>query len=217
MWNHSSIQWNACTLIRIGLKYPKLFLSCSSGKSLFTHQIILSVNIETLVHLRVETLFGEKQHFVTCRKLCSTFRFSDWGGWWESKSSLRSNNVWVTWTGHYLSYQGEYLSMISVQSVSVCLPVIGQRLRPCDRKFVRHQGASSVLGTDFQCRSGHWLAVLSVSGAGLCQWTASLLHCVPGPSCGSWSGPTLASSNLNDTGPSRREQPAQSVIRRMPG
>ena len=103
------------------------------------------------------------------------------------------------------------------QSVSVCRPVIGQRLRPCDRKFVGHQGASSVLGTDFQCRSGHWLAVLSVSGAGLCQWTASLLHSVPGPSCRSWSGPTLASSNLNDTGPSRREQPAQSVIRRMPG
>ena len=57
----------------------------------------------------------------------------------------------------------------------------------------------------------------SVSGAGLCQWTASLLHSLPGPSCGSWSGPTLASSNLNDTGPSSRELPVQTVIVRMPG
>ena len=216
MWNHSSIQWNACTLIRIGLKYPKLFLSCSSGKSLFTHQIILSVNIETLVHLRVETLFGEKQHFVTCRKLCSTFRFSGWG-WWESKSSLRSNNVWVTWTGHYL-LRWVIKENISLWSECQCVSASHRTATEAMRQKICRTPRGCELSTRGSGPTfSAGAATGSVSGAGLCQWTASLLHSLPGPSCGSWSGPTLASSNLNDTGPSSRELPAQTVIVRMPG
>ena len=164
---------------------------------MFTHQIIFGVNIEIFLHLRVETFFGEKQHFVTRRKVCSTFSFSD-GEWADPKSGTRSEEFL---SGHLrrvtsVSWRRNGESRKDPgRSVRVFVSVSGPRLRPSENLSDTELASPAVQepGTDFQWSPEP--SRCSQHRPGLGSFTLCLR------SCGDSWGPTLASSsNLNDTG-----------------